>query len=70
MDQHAPVQTLAQRLRELPVGETRWFSNETDPKASVKTTLFRLKKEAESGGWSFDYTVRSENNGVRVWRLA
>ena len=61
----APVQTLAQRLRDLPVGESRWFSQDEAPKSSVKTTLTRLR-QAES----LDYTARSERNGVRVWRLA
>ena len=60
----APVQTLAQRLREIPVGESRWFADEDAAASTVRTTITRLKTGAET-----NYTTRPEGGGLRVWRL-
>lgn len=66
---HPVPKTVADRLREIPAGESAFIECEAALPASVRSTLARLKKDAEAGGWSFRYTTRPEGDGLRVWRL-
>lgn len=63
IDHPIPV-SVADRLRNIPPGESRWFDKSDIPPSSLRSTITRIKATAE-----LNYTTRPEGNGLRVWRL-
>lgn len=62
---HPIPKSMAERLREIPVGASQWFAWSEVPPSTIRTTITRIKT-----GTQPDYITRPEDNGLRVWRLA
>jgi hypothetical protein len=58
--------TLADRLRDIPVGASAFYPQLEHSDTSVRSTLTRLKRMDPER----KYTTRPEGEGLRVWRLA
>lgn len=61
-----PPKTLADRLREIPVGDSDFFPFDKHSDVTVRSTLTRIKK----GEPAARYTTRPDGDGIRVWRLS
>jgi hypothetical protein len=61
-----PPKSLADTLREIPVGTSVRFADEEHSALTIRSTLTRIKK-ADAGA---QYTTRPDGDGIRVWRLA
>jgi hypothetical protein len=60
-----PPLTVADRLRQIPVGGNAWFAVDDIPPATIRSTITRIKTGAET-----NYTTRPHGRGLMVWRLA
>lgn len=64
ISEHPIPQTVADRLRAIPVGESRLMYG--IPVSTIRSTITRMKARGV-----YDFTTRpSESGGLRVWRLA
>lgn len=64
LTEHPVPKTIADKLREIPVGESRWFGKEEAAPWTIRSTITRIKTDAET-----NYTTRPDGQGLRVWRL-
>ena len=62
-----PPLSLADKLRNIPAGESRLFRWDEAQRSSIRSTITRIKRDHTV---DYNYTTRPEGDGMRVWRLA
>lgn len=66
-DPPAP-ESLADKLRHIPTGESRVFRWDEARPSAIRSTITRIKRGDDTLG--YNYTTRPEGDNMRVWRLS
>lgn len=66
--EHPVPVTIADLLKAIPVGQSRFFERSEGETSSIRSIITRIKRDHTTV--DYNYTTRPEGAGLRVWRLS